>query len=92
MARHDPHVGPLCSFSYTGFTEADLKDTGGEISNERMEKRAASEDFGKPTEDLNDNITTAFVVLLIAFPSVIGLIGASIYGTPAIFRGVTKDM
>jgi hypothetical protein len=69
---------------YTGFTEDELK--GGKSLNERD-----MSEFGKPTEDLDENITTAFVVLLILFPSVLGLIAVKIFGTPAFFTYAAKD-
>ena len=69
---------------YTGFTEDELK--GGKSLNERD-----MSDFGKPTEDLDDRVTTAFVILLIAFPSVLGLIAIKLFGTPAFFTYAAKD-
>ena len=69
---------------YTGFTESELK-AGGNIGERDMTN------FGKPTEGIDDNITTAFVILLIAFPSILGLIAVKLYGTPAIFTFAAKD-
>ena len=68
---------------YTGFTEDELK--GGNIGNRDMT------DFGKPTEGIDENVTSAFVILLIAFPSILGLIAVSLYGAPAIFTFAAKD-
>ena len=68
---------------YTGFTEEELK--GGES----LDKKDMT-DFGKQTEGVNDNLTTTlFVILLIAFPSILGIIGVSIYGAPSLFTFAT---
>ena len=69
---------------YTGFTEDELK--GGNVD---LNRRDMSE-FGRPTE-VDNNVTTAFVIALIAFPSIVGLIAVSIYGAPAIFTFAAKD-
>ena len=68
---------------YTGFTEDMLKGDGTELEL----KQKDMSDFGKPT-DLGaggETTTSAFVLLLILFPSTLGIIGVKLFGAPAIF-------
>mmetsp|Transcript_43445 Transcript_43445/g.114837 ORF Transcript_43445/g.114837 Transcript_43445/m.114837 type:complete len:141 (+) Transcript_43445:21-443(+) len=67
---------------YTGFTEEELKSLqadGRELQQRDME------DFGKPTEGLNETTTSAFVILLILLGPGLMLLSVAIYGPPAFF-------
>ena len=68
---------------YTGFTEGQLKGDG---ASDELERQDIS-DFGQPTElgEGGEATTTIFVLLLILFPSTLGIIGIKIFGPPAIF-------
>ena len=68
---------------YTGFTEEELKSGQAQLNEKDMK------DFGRPSE-VNNDVTTAFVLALIAFPSLVGFIGIKIFGAPAIFTFPTN--
>jgi hypothetical protein len=73
---------------YNGFTEGELKGEEGDLDVERLAERDMSS-FGAPTEGLNDNVTSAFVVLLIIFPLAVLAIGINVFGVPSIFTFAT---
>ena len=74
---------------YTGFQEGELKgDDMGDGEMKSLDNRDMSS-FGETTEGINDNTTSAFVLLLIVFPSILMFIGIQIFGAPSIFTFAT---
>lgn len=59
----------LANGRYTGFSEQELKQGGAEQAEQRLQQRDMSS-FGEAKDDLNETTTSAFVILLILFPSV----------------------
>mmetsp|Transcript_6061 Transcript_6061/g.19973 ORF Transcript_6061/g.19973 Transcript_6061/m.19973 type:complete len:141 (+) Transcript_6061:29-451(+) len=70
---------------YTGFTEADLKGDGSSSSVSKLDSQTDLDKWGKKKEVSSEATTTAFVLLLIIFPSALGFLFIQLYGAPAIF-------
>ena len=64
---------------YTGFTEEQLKGEASSLNEVDMER------WGQPKTDIDENVTTAFVVILTLFPLVLGYIGIKVFGAPQLF-------
>ena len=64
---------------YTGFTEQQLKGETSSLNEVDMER------WGQPKTDIDENVTTAFVVILALFPLVLGYIGIKVFGAPQLF-------
>lgn len=77
MRRRQKSQTPQC------FTEEELKGTLGEAAGKIDQRKMDS--FGKAKEGIDETTTTAFVVLLIVFPSALGFLGIALFGPPAIF-------
>lgn len=75
---------------YTGFTEADLKGGPGSNGGSTLDPSTDLERWGKQKEVKSEANTTAFVLLLILFPSALGFLMIQLYGSPAIFTFAVK--
>jgi len=75
---------------YTGFTEADLKGDGSSNAPVELDSETDLENWGKPKKVTSEATTTAFVVLLITFPAVLGILFIQVYGAPALFTFATQ--
>lgn len=71
---------------YTGFTESDLKGDGSSSAPPpELNQKTDLREFGERRAVTSESTITAFVMLLILFPSALGFLFIQLYGAPALF-------
>ena len=85
----------LSQGGYTGFTEEELKGVqGGAADADALERKVSNDSFMRPKEqdEASKQTTDVFVTALIIFPLALLVVGAAVFGAPAIFTFATDQV